>query len=240
MRWMKKIQKRIVSIVVALLLVVGCVHFDSVEVKASMASEAMDFQIGDTLQGSFMNGGETFYWRFSLDSRQRIVFKGISPDYEHRSDNYANGINGDDEIEIYDADGYSLLRISGYSNTYWEYNAVTDLYTLNLPVTLNKGTYFFSIYRYYRGSDYSFASEYSPSTRYPSMQLSITMNQGDSLKFGAVITPEKAASKLKWTSSDKSVAGVSSKGTVKAKKIGTATVTASCNGSKIRIKIIVK
>lgn len=242
MRQTKKMKSKVVSIVLAFLLVAGCVHFDSVEAKASMASEAIDFQIGDTLQGSFMNGGETFYWRFSLDSRQRIVFKGISPDDKLRENSYLayspNSYN--DKIRIYDAVGNSLVYIDGYSDLCWEYNATTDLYTLNLPVTLNKGTYFFSIYRHYGGSDYSFATEYSPSTRYPSMQLSITMNQGDSLKLGAVITPEKAASKLKWKSSDKSVAGVSSNGTVKAKKAGTATITASCNGSKIRIKIIVK
>lgn len=172
-----------------------------------------------------------------MDSRQRIVFKGISPDDKHREN---DSMYYNDEINIYDADGKSLVEIDGYSNTYWNYNASTDLYTLNLPVTLNKGTYFFSIYRCHEGSDYSFTTEYSPSTRYPYMQLSITMKKGDSLKLGAVVIPEKAASKLKWTSSDKSVASVSAKGTVKAKKAGTATVTASCNGSKIKIKIIVK
>lgn len=233
MRQTKKMKRKVVSIVLALLLVAGCVHLDGIEAKASMASEAIDFQIGDTLQGSFMNGGETFYWRFSLDSRQRIVFKGIGPDDMHRR-------NYNDEIRIYDADGRLLVEVDGYLSTYWKYNASTDLYTLNLPVTLNKGTYFFSIYRYLAGSDYSFTTEYAPSTRYPSMQLSITMNQGDSLKLGAVIAPEKAASKLKWKSSDKSVASVSAKGTVKAKKAGTATVTASCNGSMIKIKLIVK
>lgn len=237
MRRTKKNQKRIVSMVLTLLMVVGCVHLDGVEVKASMASEAMDFQIGDTLQGSFMDGGETFYWRFSLDSRQRIVFKGISPDDEHREN---DSMYYNDRIYLYDAAGRTIVEIEGYTNTYWKYNAITDIYTLNLPVTLNKGTYFFGIYRCYRGSEYSFTTEYSPSTRYPSMQLSITMNQGDSLKLGTVIAPEKAASKLKWKTSNKSVASISAKGTVKAKKAGTATITASCNGSKIKFKIIVK
>lgn len=164
------------------------------------------------------------------------MIKGLSPDGEHR-----NGpINTVDEIFICDENGYALMQVESYRNTFWKYDAATDLYTLNLVATLNKGTYYIGICRCEAGSDYSFTTEYAPSTRYPSMQLSITMNQGDSLKLGAVITPEKAASKLKWTSSDKSVAGVSSKGTVKAKKAGTATVTASCNGSKIKITIIVK
>lgn len=228
---MKKNQKRIVSMVLVLLMVVGCVHFDSVEAQASMASEAMDFQIGDTLQGSIMAGGRTDYYRFTLNSRQRIVIRG----------SYSGSVqNLRDMIFICDEKGYYLAKETGYGGPFWSYSAVTDSYMLNLPITLNKGTYYIGIYRDDSGIDYSFTTEYAPSTRYPSMQLSITMNQGDSLKLGAVITPEKAASKLKWTSSDKNVAGVSSKGTVKAKKVGTTTITASCNGSKIKIRIIVK
>lgn len=231
MRQTKKMKRKVVSIVLALLLVAGCAHLDGIEAKASMASEAMDFQIGDTLQGSIMYSGQTDYYRFSLNSRQRIVMKGLCPD---------DGHDGDDKIFICDEEGYYVAEVRGYFGSFWKYNAVTDSYMLNLSITLNKGTYYIGIYRDNGGSEYSFTTEYAPSTRYPSMQLSITMNQGDSLKLGAVITPEKAASKLKWTSSDKSVAGVSSNGTVKAKKAGTATITASCNGSKIRIKIIVK
>lgn len=236
MRRTKKNQKRIVSMVLTLLMVVGCVHLDGVEVKASMASEAMDFQIGDTLQGSIMEDDQTDYYRFTLNSRQRIVIKGLSPDREHRD----GPINTDDEIFICDENGYALMQVESYRNTFWKYNAATDLYTLNLVATLNKGTYYIGICRCEAGSDYSFTTEYAPSTRYPSMQLSITMSQGDSLKLGTVIAPEKAASKLKWKTSNKSVASISAKGTVKAKKAGTATITASCNGSKIKIKIIVK
>lgn len=236
MRRTKKNQKRIVSMVLTLLMVVGCVHLDGVEVKASMASEAMDFQIGDTLQGSIMEDDQTDYYRFTLNSRQRIVIKGLSPDREHRD----GPINTDDEIFICDENGYALMQVESYRNTFWKYNAATDLYTLNLVATLNKGTYYIGICRCEAGSDYSFTTEYAPSTRYPSMQLSITMSQGDSLKLGTVIAPEKAASKLKWKTSNKSVASISAKGTVKAKKAGTATITASCNGSKIKFKIIVK
>lgn len=229
-------KRKAAGIVLALLMVMGCVHPEIAEAKASMESEAMDFQIGDTLQGSIVEGGQIDYYRFTLNSRQRIVMKGLSTDSDYRSDSFGKH----DEIYVYNAEGKSVVHIEGYKKAYWKYNATTDLYTLNLSMTLNKGTYYIGISRYYAGSDYSFTTEYAPSTRYPSMQLSITMNQGDSLKLGTVITPEKAASKMKWKSSDKSVANVSTKGTIKAKKVGTATITASCNGSKIQIKIKVK
>jgi hypothetical protein len=43
--------------------------------------------------------------------------------------------------------------------------------------------------------------------------------------------------KVKWTSSNKKVATVSSKGAVKGKKIGTATITAKVNGKKVKCKV---
>ncbi len=46
--------------------------------------------------------------------------------------------------------------------------------------------------------------------------------------------------KIKWTSSKKSVATVSSKGKVKAKKIGNATISARVSGKKYRCKVTVK
>ena len=46
--------------------------------------------------------------------------------------------------------------------------------------------------------------------------------------------------KVKWTSSNKKVATVNSKGKVKAKKKGTATITAKVGGKKYKCKITVK
>lgn len=51
----------------------------------------------------------------------------------------------------------------------------------------------------------------------------------------------KGSTVVKWSSSDKSVATVSSKGKVKAKKKGTATITCKCkNGKKYKCKVTVK
>lgn len=69
---MKKIQKRIVSMVLVMLMVAVCVHLDGIEARASMASEAMDFQIGDTLQGSIMEDDQTDYYRFTLNSDSEL------------------------------------------------------------------------------------------------------------------------------------------------------------------------
>lgn len=229
-------KKRLVSLMLVVVLVVGSLLIDGVKAQAAMVDVAMDFSIGDTLRGSFNERGRIYY-RFTLNSRQRIVIKGMSPESSLRR---SDSSNYSDDIRIYNAEGEKILDVDGYGKTYWTYNAATDLYSLNLPVTLNKGTYYLGIYRWYQGSEYAFTTEYAPSTKYPVMQLSITLNTGNSLQLGTIISPDAAKSKLKWSTSDKNTVSVSSKGKIKAKKQGEATITASCNGSKIKIQVIVK
>ncbi|WP_290755793.1 glycerophosphodiester phosphodiesterase family protein [Anaerostipes sp.] len=71
-----------------------------------------------------------------------------------------------------------------------------------------------------------------------------TLYRGTTKKFTVKITPSKAKSrKLQWYSSNKKVATVSSKGTVTAKKNGTAYITArvkSQKSKKVRCKVTVK
>ena len=63
-----------------------------------------------------------------------------------------------------------------------------------------------------------------------------TLRVGD--KYTLKITG--TSKKVKWSSSNKKVATVNSKGKVKAKKKGTATITAKVGGKKYKCKITVK
>lgn len=69
-----------------------------------------------------------------------------------------------------------------------------------------------------------------------------TLMVGKTLKLKATVKPRKAKATIKWTSSNKKVATVSSKGKVKAKKKGTAKITATVKGTKLKkiCKITVK
>ena len=68
-----------------------------------------------------------------------------------------------------------------------------------------------------------------------------TLNVGDKLQLTAVLKPEKANTKLTWTTSDKKIATVSKKGLVKAKKEGKVEITVTTsNGKSATIKITVK
>lgn len=70
----------------------------------------------------------------------------------------------------------------------------------------------------------------------------VTLAVGAKKTLKATITPKKAKQKVQWTTSKKSVATVSSKGVVKGKKTGTATITATAadgSGKKATCKVTV-
>lgn len=72
-------------------------------------------------------------------------------------------------------------------------------------------------------------------------KTSIVLTQGDSEKVMATVTPDNAKNKtITWTSSDESIATVTNKGVIFAKKEGTADITASTNNNISRtIKVTV-
>lgn len=65
---------------------------------------------------------------------------------------------------------------------------------------------------------------------------SLTIYRGGAFR----LTVKYPTSKVKWTSSNKKVATVNSKGTVVAKKNGKATITAAMRGRKLRCSVVVK
>lgn len=68
--------------------------------------------------------------------------------------------------------------------------------------------------------------------------LTLKMEKGDKIKLGAIVEPNDA--EISWTSSKSDIASVSQSGTVTAKKVGKAYITAKCGNSKIKIMIIVE
>ena len=71
----------------------------------------------------------------------------------------------------------------------------------------------------------------------------ITLKKGKSVKLVVTVSPKKASQKVTYTSSSSKVAAVSSAGTVKAKKAGTAKITIkTSNGKKkvITVKVVKK
>lgn len=74
----------------------------------------------------------------------------------------------------------------------------------------------------------------------PSITVSkakVTLKKGKKMKLAVKVTP---TGKLKYSSSNKKIAKVSSKGVITARKKGNAKITISCNGVKKTIKVNVK
>jgi uncharacterized protein YjdB len=69
----------------------------------------------------------------------------------------------------------------------------------------------------------------------------VTLKKGKKYNLTVTLNPVTATNKITWSSSNKKVATVTSKGVVKAKKKGKATITVkSSNGKKATCKVTVK
>ena len=67
-----------------------------------------------------------------------------------------------------------------------------------------------------------------------------TVKNGKSVKLKATVSPKNSKNKkIEWSSSNKKVATVNSKGKVTAKKQGTAKITAKVKGTKIKARGII-
>lgn len=68
----------------------------------------------------------------------------------------------------------------------------------------------------------------------------IALKRGKKLSLKTTVAPVTSKEKITYTSSNKKVAAVTSKGVVKAKKKGTATITVKSGNKSVKIKITVK
>jgi len=73
------------------------------------------------------------------------------------------------------------------------------------------------------------------------MPVDVTLNINDSYQFNPILIPNNVTdSKVTWTSSDSSIASVSTNGLVTAKKVGAVTITATSNGKTAKSYVTVE
>ena len=70
--------------------------------------------------------------------------------------------------------------------------------------------------------------------------FTVTLKEGETVQLGTALTPSNSKSKTTWKTDDKSIAAVTDKGKVTAAGEGTAEITATVNGMKFYINIIVE
>ena len=97
------------------------------------------------------------------------------------------------------------------------------------------------------GNVYAASKKSSPKSitlKYKSTKLnngSYTVKKGKSIQLKATVLPKKAdrSAKIVWKSSNKKIVAVTSKGKIKAKKVGKATITATLKGTKEKAKVTI-
>lgn len=167
-------------------------------------------------------------------------------------------------INVLDADGNKVLPNSNAckdttgnsykdtfnNNVYCTWNGTMEKYKGTIVYELEKGTYYIRIWRqdYYSYSGtgkatikFTFPGESAESDDSSDAKSSgasaiqVVLEEDDSLTLTTT-----GSGTVKWSSSDESVATVSSKGKVRAKSAGTATITAKIGSSteKIQIKVV--
>lgn len=111
-------------------------------------------------------------------------------------------------------------------------------FTVDVP---EKGTYYLKVCGNVAGVTAKVTDmfyTFTPSEK-PVISLAVSLKKGDAIQFDAVT--ENYDGKVTWSSTKKSVAAVSSKGLVTAKKAGTTYIRAKMdNGDYVEIKVVVK
>ena len=218
----KKIKKTIISILLIIVLLLGeimCVSANQIE--------TVPFTIGQNLSGTIAKNGVVYY-QFSLTGKKTITLDTTVSDTQF-------------EWEILD---YNDKSYASQGSGSFDYNSITGTYATTYSVTLNKGTYYLRVkhdpYMLHEGPvAYSINTKMdevgSVSGIPGTIKIGIRLKKGKSLQLSSILSG--MTGKTTWKSSKKSVAKVSSKGKVTAKKKGTATITATCKGKKAKIKV---
>lgn len=151
---------------------------------------------------------------------------------------YVYDQDGNDVVYEYDTTMGSKDPTSS-KGFFWDSNAETFKGTFTWDVKANK-TYYIQIKRYTFSPQGS--GKFEASFKYPtsdtkstdSALLTYTLKKGATAQFGST------DSDAKWSSSNKSVAAVSSSGLVKGVKAGKAVITLKSGSQTLKIQIIVE
>lgn len=215
---MKKIKKVGCMILVVVLMTVS---ISTTQVDASIASEAKNIEIGQKLTATFGNG-ETISYKFVLSKKSTITLSG------YFKSNY------DQNITLYKKNGYKIWSDSTSAGD-WTENEVIDKWRLKKTITLAKGTYYIAVYNH-SGRGFTYSLNTSSKEVKSVSKMSIKLKKGRSLSLGSIIDLD---GKITWSSANKKVVSVTSKGKIKGLKKGKTVITAYSKSQKKKILVTV-
>lgn len=214
---MKKLFKKIAAIVMVAVIAVSAMVIPTTTASAANIFDgAIKISELEYYSTNFSAAKEYQYYKIVLPSNGDITLRVTETDYWCTTD-----------WLFYDSNATAIE--GGYFGS-------GKSYTIE---NLNAGTYYLYVVA---DSDGSFVKDFyytfTPDNK-PTLAFKMTLKKGDTLQLGALTTNYDG--KVKWTSTKKSVATVSSTGKITAKKKGTTTIRAELdNGMYIQIKLTVK
>lgn len=202
------------SLLLILLVIISCTLFKG-DVKAGNGNFFKEYSSKD----SYVD--EEYNFTLKYKCRLTIYMKG---EKKYEEDDYF-----DDEglyVKIYNSDEDSIYL---YDDVFVEEISLTDWY--QEIIIVEPGKYTLCV-----GSDgpyyVSLSGEYYPELSWDDIELEEGKTQ--------TLKVYGTSSEVNWSSSKKSVATVSKKGVVKAKKAGKAVITAKCGKYTLKCKVTVK
>lgn len=239
MKHTMKHTKRILAVLLAAVMAFGALALTSF--ADSIYDTAKAIPSGKTQTASGVGYNDNVDYKFTAAKAGTLTISataGMSHAYLYLYDSDGNTINCD-ECKM-TSGTYSQKSDS----IYFTWNRATEKIKFTATYTVSKGTYYIRLCNDWDKGD----GKVELKATYPTSSsssakiscLSLEMEVGDSVKLGAVLNPADSDDDVTWKSSKKSVATVSSTGKITAKKTGTATITATCGTSKVKIKVVVK
>jgi uncharacterized protein YjdB len=227
--------KRIISAVIAAVIMLSLTISASAE---SLEDLSTKIELNKTYQATATEDYADNTFKFTISSKTTIKLT-VNTDFE-----YLGTI-------LYNKDGEVMSSKNRKSNsgrwydsiisdaTMLEWNEKVEKGAGTVEYTLLAGTYYIQFHKSYGdgGQDLLFKISDPNAASVTALSLSLTVDAGETLNLGGIVTPSNA--KITWKSSDSEVATVSSSGEVEALKAGKAKITATAGGKTASITIIV-
>lgn len=219
---MKKLARKFLAMLLTAAIAVSGLVVTTVTAGAeSIADKAIELEAMEIVSKQFEENGESEYYQITVPKTGTITLR-------------FNFIKAGIDWSLMDSNGTEVGYVHSHSidNT----NEITKI------ENLNKGIYYLCVVntadmwteRYIKDLSYSF----TPAQK-ATVSISTTIKKGTTLQLGSVT--ENYDGKVTWLSTKKSVATVSDKGLVTAKKAGTTYIRAQLdNGDYVEIKVVVK
>ncbi len=229
--------KKIAAVVVAAVLSVG---FLSMSAFADPFEDAVAISSGEEVKGTVEWNDSVTYEITSKGTGNLVINWSIA---KYRS-----------YFHVYDEDGAYLnveslnikagsLNEGGEGKNYirGNWNSTSERFSASATYKVTKGTYYITVscdeFSRTGNGTLKLTADFPAKTSSDLTYLGITMKKGDTMQLDSVGV---SSSKAKWTSSKKTVASVTAKGVVTAKKKGTAVISCTYNGKTVKLKVTVK